>query len=283
MFELRSKYPIAKMAKHLKVSVSGYYKWLNRRGQIKHRKIEITNKIITLFNQFNGIYGSPRIAIELKAQGVRFSRKNVELIMRNNGLYAGSKQVFRVKTIDSNHNMPISPNLLDQKFDVKEINKVWVSDITYIRVGGRWVYLCVIIDLANREVVGWEISDCMSSRIVKNALLKAVKKRKPSPNLIFHSDRGSQYASKSFQRSGLKHFEMIQSMSRKGNCYDNACAESFFHSLKVEEVYKNKYVTEEVARGRIFNYIEGFYNSVRRHSTLDFESPLDWTKLKKIA
>ena len=270
------------MAQYFKVSVSGFYKWLKVKSCLNGRRERMAVLVKSVFNEFNGVYGSPRITKELRARGHKISRKYVELLMRLNGWRAVLKPVFRVQTTDSNHDLPISPNLLMQNFTVKEINKVWVSDITYIRVGSAWLYLCVILDLANREVVGWQLSRRMDSRILVSALLKAVAKRKPLAGLIFHSDRGSQYASKVFRR-WLKRFDMIQSMSRKGNCYDNACAESFFHSLKVEEVYRNKYDTEERARARIFNYIEGFYNSVRRHSTLNYESPKGWLKLQEVA
>lgn len=270
------------MAQYFKVSVSGFYKWLKVKSHLNDRRERMAALVKSVFNQFDGVYGSPRIAKELRARGHKISRRYVELLMRLNGWRAVLKPVFRVQTTDSNHDLPISPNLLKQNFTVKEINKVWVSDITYIRVGSAWLYLCVILDLANREVVGWQLSRRMDSRILVNALLKAVGNRKPPAGLIFHSDRGSQYASKVFRR-WLKRFGMIQSMSRKGNCYDNACAESFFHSLKVEEVYRYKYDTEERARARIFNYIEGFYNSVRRHSTLNYESPKGWLKLQEVA
>lgn len=280
--ELRAQYPVEKMAKYFKVSASGFYKWLKTKSCLNNRRELMAGLIKSVFDQFNGIYGSPRITKELRARGHKISRRYVEFLMRLNSWRAVLKPVFKVQTTDSNHDLPISPNLLNQNFTVKEINKVWVSDITYIRVGHAWLYLCVIIDLANREVVGWQLSRRMDSRILVNALLKALAKRKPPAGLIFHSDRGSQYASKVFRR-WLKRIDMIQSMSRKGNCYDNACAESFFHSLKVEEVYRHKYDTEERACARIFNYIEGFYNSVRRHSTLNYESPKGWLKLQEAA
>jgi putative transposase len=273
---------VEKMAQYFKVSVSGFYKWFKVKSRLNDRRERMAALVKSVFEEFNRVYGSPRIVKELRARGHKISRRYVELLMRLNGWRAVLKPVFKVQTTDSNHDLPISPNLLMQNFTVKEINKVWVSDITYIRVGSAWLYLCVILDLANREVVGWQLSRRMDSRILVSALLKAVANRKPPAGLIFHSDRGSQYASKVFRR-WLKRFGMIQSMSRKGNCYDNACAESFFHSLKVEEVYRNKYNTEERARARIFNYIEGFYNSVRRHSTLNYESPKGWLKLQQAA
>ncbi len=280
--ELRAQYPVEKMAIYFKVSVSGFYKWLKAKTCLDSQRAKMAALVKSVFDQFDGIYGSPRITKELRARGHKISRRYVELLMRLNNWRAVLKPVFKVQTTDSNHDLPISPNLLNQNFTVKEINKVWASDITYIRVGQTWLYLCVILDLANREVVGWQLSRRMDSRILVNALLKAVGNRKPPAGLIFHSDRGSQYASKVFRR-WLKRFGIIQSMSRKGNCYDNACAESFFHSLKVEEVYRNKYDTEERARARIFNYIEGFYNSVRRHSALNYESPKNWLKILQAA
>ena len=280
--EMRAQYPVAKMAEFMKVSVSGFYKWLTVRRTRTSRRETAAKLVKAVFDEFKGIYGSPRITLELRARGHNISRRYVELLMRLNGWSAVLKPVFRVQTTDSDHELPVAPNLLNQNFTVKEINKIWASDITYIRVGNSWLYLCVILDLANREVVGWNLAKRMDARFVVATLLHAIGKRKPEPGLIFHSDQGSQYASHMFRR-WLKRFGIVQSMSRRGNCYDNACAESFFHSLKVEEVYRNRYDNEARARARIFNYIEGFYNSVRRHSALNYESPKGWLKLQQAA
>lgn len=280
--ELRTQYPVVKMAEFLKVSASGFYKWLTVRRTRTNRRETVAKLVKGVFDEFKGIYGSPRITMELRARGHKISRRYVELLMRLNGWRAVLKPVFRVQTTDSDHELPVAPNLLNQNFTVQEPNKVWVSDITYIRVGNSWMYLCVILDLANREVVGWQLAKRMDTRFVITTLVNAIGKRRPAPGLIFHSDRGSQYASYVFRR-WLRRFGIVQSMSRRGNCYDNACAESFFHSLKVEAVYRNRYENEMRARARIFNYIEGFYNSVRRHSALNYESPKNWLKILQAA
>lgn len=278
--EMRTEYPVEKLANYFKISVSGFYKWLKRPSKkVDTRRAKWGKIVHAVFDEFKGRYGSPRITKELHARGYKISRRYVELLMRINQLKATLKTSYKVQTTDSKHDLPISPNLLNQNFDVPQINKVWVSDITYIRVGVKFLFLCIILDLANREVVGWTLSKKMNTQIVVNSLINAAQKRKPPEGLVFHSDRGSQYASKTFRR-WLKHFGMIQSMSRKGNCYDNACAESFFHSLKTEEVYRNNYSCEAVARTRIFSYIEMFYNTVRRHSKLNFESPRNWLRLQ---
>lgn len=280
--ELRAQYPVAKLATFLRVSVSGFYKWLSAKRSRTGRREAIAKLIKAVYDEFNGIYGSPRITMELRARGHRISRRYVEFLMRVNGWRAIRRPVFKVQTTDSDHKLPVAPNLLNQNFTVHAVNRVWVSDITYIRVGMRWLYLCVILDLANREVIAWQLANRMDVRFVVTTLLDAIGKRRPAPGLIFHSDRGSQYASHAFRR-WLKRFGIVQSMSRRGNCYDNACAESFFHSLKVEEVYRNKYQNEQCARARIHNYIEGFYNSVRRHSALNYESPKGWLKFQQAA
>ena len=199
--------------------------------------------------------------------------------MRENGLKARHKKRFRVTT-NSKHDYPISPNLLNRDFTLEKINTCWVSDITYIDTHEGWLYLCSILDLFSRKVVGWSMASHMRADLVIDALDMAVKHRNPPEGLMFHSDRGVQYASGTFRKK-LKSYKMIQSMSRKGNCWDNAPAESFFSTLKIEEVYTHsKYRTREEARKAIFEYIEVFYNRKRSHSFLDYKSPSEYEALK---
>jgi len=227
------------------------------------------------------IYGSPRITEEVRENGIKCSRNRVARLMRRNGIAAKAKRRFKTTT-DSRHNLPVAKNLLNRQFRVDAPNKVWVSDITYIWTAEGWLYLAVILDLFSRKIVGWSMSDRMTQDIVINAFLQAMWRRKPGAGLMFHSDRGSQYASGDFRRLLLEH-GVIQSMSRKGNCYDNAVAESFFHTLKTEVVYHEKYLTREQARKSVFEYIELFYNRVRKHSTLGYCSPWKFEQEAKVA
>jgi len=266
------EFPVKKMAKYLNVSKSRYYKWLKEKPcDRKKRDTELLSVIKKIFKSKKRRYGSPRIHKELQESGYRCGHNRVSRIMRENGLIARQKRKFKVTT-DSKHDFPISPNLLNRQFEVKKRDKVWVSDITYISTLTGWLYLCVVIDLFSRKIVGWSMGSRITAELTKDALLMAIMQRKPAEGLIFHSDRGSQYASHEF-RKVLKQNKMIQSMSRKGNCWDNACAESFFSTLKMEEVFHRIYKTRNEARRSIFEYIAVFYNRQRRHSTLEYMCP----------
>ena len=264
------KFPVEKMCKVLGVSKSSYYHWLKSGPSKRWNENQKLSTLITyIFEQSYQSYGAPRIKAELKAMGVKVSRSRVARIMKANCLYAKRKRKFKVTT-ESNHNYPIAPNLLDQCFKVNRANQVWVSDITYIQTGQGWHYLTVIIDLFNRKVIGWALSDNLTTEatIVK-AWEMAAKNTVLEQPLIFHSDRGVQYASHRFTGI-LKSYKGLisQSMSRKGNCWDNAVAESFFKSLKVEWVYWHKYKLRSQAELSIFQWIETWYNTRRRHSYL---------------
>ncbi len=269
-------FPVKIMAKILKVSRSSYYNWAQRKpGTRELRDKELTAEIKSIFEKKRKLFGSPRIYKELYGGDYSCARSRIARIMRENGLVARSKKRFKVTT-DSKHDYPISPNLLNRNFSVDCINECWVSDITYIDTYEGQLYLCSILDLSSRRAVGWSMADHLRSELAIDALDMAVLHRNPPEGLIFHSDRGIQYASKDF-REKIKSYKMIQSMSRKGNCWDNAPAESFFSTLKIEEVYRQKkYKTREEARIRIFEYIEGFYNRQRSHSFLDFMSPVQY-------
>jgi transposase InsO family protein len=260
------------MCKVLGVSASAYYDW-EREQQSAHerRDLELSALIQQLFIEFRSRYGAPRIQRELAKTGVHVSLKRVSRLMREAGLRAKSARKYKATT-DSNHKLPVAPNLLKQRFDVEQPNTAWVSDITYLWTRQGWMYLAVILDLFSRKVVGWSLSERMTAELVCNALDNAARLRRPGPGLVFHSDRGSQYASQVFRRR-LWRYRMRQSMSAKGNCWDNAVAESFFATLKKELVRNHAFETRAVARTEVFEYIEVFYNRRRAHSVLDYETP----------
>ena len=231
-----------------------------------------------VFVEGRGTYGSRRIRQRLIQKKITMiSRQRVIKLMKESCLEVKTKRKFKATT-DSNHNQPIAPNLLDRKFDVHLPNSYWVGDITYVPTEEGWLYLATVIDLYSRKVIGWSMDSRMKADLVNNALLMAIWQRKPRDGLVWHTDRGSQYASES-HRSILKQHHITQSMSRKGDCWDNAVAESFFHSLKTESIHHHKFKTREEARHVIFEYIEVFYNRVRIHSTNDYLSPVDYESL----
>ena len=223
-------------------------------------------------------YGSPRIHKILLSKGYVCNKKLVERLMKISNIRSKIVTKFKVSTTNSNHELSISPNLLNRKFHVSKPGRVWCSDITYIEVNSKWCYLTTIIDLFNREVVGWDLSESLEAHSLIHCMHKASKLHKPKPGCIFHSDRGIQYASKEF-RNILRENDMTQSMSRKGDCWDNAVSESFFKTLKSELIRNVKYKSMEEAEKSLFNYIEIFYNRKRIHSTLGFTSPIDFRKL----
>ena len=271
----RSLYPVEKMCQILEVSKSGFRKWLTRGLSKRQQEDQLLLKhILAIFKQNRQSYGSPRMTGALRLLGFRVNQKRVERIMRENNVSAAAKKTFRPKTTDSSHKLAISPNLL-RKNKPAAAGQIWVSDITYIMVGESWVYLCMIMDLFTREIVGYTLAEHMRASMVVETLQKAVSRYQPGQGLLFHSDRGVQYASGKFRR-WLTHFGFEQSMSAKGYCYDNAAAESFFKSLKIEEVYRNRYVAFEEAASAIFDYIEIFYNKRRLHSSLGMMSPADF-------
>lgn len=272
----RSEFFVEKMCNLLEVSTSGFYEWLDRSDS--KREIEnqgIVEKIRQIHEGPKRVYGSPRITQELQDECFAVSENRIARLMKKAGISAKTSKKFKVVTTDSKHNYPVSPNLLNRDFAAKKPNQVWLSDITYIRLGNKFGYLCAIMDLFNREVIGWSFAMHMHTDLVVDAFKKAVRKTNPEPSLIFHSDRGSQYASKDF-REHLEIMGFKSSMSRKGDCWDNAPMESFFHTLKTEEVYCKDYKQFKVARNNIFDYIEVFYNRIRKHSSLGYLSPLQY-------
>ena len=231
--------------------------------------------------EVKGAYGSRRMHRELQARGHRIGLARVERLMRDNGIRARHKRRYKATT-DSKHSMPVADNLLQRNFTPEAPNRVWTGDITYIATDEGWLYLAVVLDLFNREVVGWSIKSRMTADIVTDALTMAWFRRKPGADVIFHSDRGSQYASHAM-RDKLAEYGMTASMSRKANCWDNAPTESFFNSLKNERVHGTRYATLAEAEADLFQYIEVFYNRRRRHSTLGYCSPTqflqDWISM----
>lgn len=269
------EWPIKHTCRVLMVSTSGYYKWLRHQdGPGANPQGKLMEEIRRLYEKFNGIYGSPRIHEELKSLGYEVNHKCVERLMREMGLSARPPKRF-VRTTDSDHDGPIAPDLLQQDFSAEGPDQKWVGDITYIATDEGWLYLATVMDLYSRKIVGWSFSDSLERSIAIDALKMAIANRRPKAGLIFHSDRGCQYASHDYRE--LMQCHGIQaSMSRKGCCYDNAAAESFFHSLKVEEVHRHYYRTRDQAQRAIFRYIEAFYNPIRRHSTLGYVSPVQF-------
>ncbi|WP_241243166.1 IS3 family transposase [Paenibacillus whitsoniae] len=280
MEDHRSEFRLEKMCNVLKVSRSGYYKWKSADvSERAKRKEKLTKRIIWHYYDSDETYGSPRIHKELLKEGWTVAERTVGLIMREQGLRSCMARKFRVTTTDSNHDQPIAPNVLEQDFKATKPNEKWVADITYIPCCQGKLYLASILDLYTKEIVGWKLSGRMTTDLVMEALDQAYDSKKPGKGLIHHSDRGSQYASKEY-REQLESYQMKPSMSRKGNCYDNACIEAFHSILKRECIYsKPKFKTKQEAQEKLFQYIEFFYNRKRSNSTIGYMSPVRFEKL----
>ncbi len=233
-------------------------------------------KVIKSHEKSRETYGARRIRQELLEDGESISRERVGRLMKQQGLESKSKRKFKATT-NSNHGRPVAPNLLDREFLVDQADTVYAGDITYIQTDEGWLYLAVLIDLYSRAVVGWAMSDRMTAQLANDALMMAIWKRKPPKGLMLHSDRGSQYASALYQKT-IKDHGFVCSMSRKGNCWDNAPSESFFHTLKTELTHHRRYQTRQESKQEIFEYIEVFYNHQRRHSTIGYQTPLGYDK-----
>jgi putative transposase len=278
------EFPVDLMCEVLDVSKSGYYDWRGRDNSEKEkRELELLRAIEDVYKAGRGNYGSPRIFDQLKGMGHKVSKAKVERTMRRHHIRAKTKRKFRVTT-DSKHNLPVAPNLLERNFSPERPNQVWASDLTYVWTKEGWLFLAVVIDLYSRQVVGWSLDKTMTKELVLSALRQAYFRRQPGTGLIFHSDRGSQYCSKEF-REQLAIYRMLQSQSRRANCWDNACVESFFHTLKTESIYHEVFETREQAERVIFEWVEAFYNRQRKHSTLGYKSPVDFEReaLEKVA
>ena len=273
----RSAYGVERMCRTLRISRSGYYDWLGRGpSQRRLRHDRLTEEIRRVFEGNRKVYGSPRVWRALKAEGKGCGRHQVERLMRENGITPKRRKKFK-KTTDSDHHYPIAVDLVNRVFVAGMPDRLWTSDITYIRTGEGWLYLAVILDVCGRRVVGWGMSARLLDELVTRALKQAIGWRQAKAGLIFHSDRGSQFASAAC-RQILDDHGIRPSMSHKGDCFDNAITESFWATLKRELVYMEKFQTREEAKLKIFDYIEVFYNRQRLHSSLNYKSPVDFEK-----
>lgn len=258
--------------------MSGYYAWRKRQPSRRQQEDERLSKLIRCVHaESRQRYGSPRIHAELQAQGIRCGRKRVARLMRQAGLRGKCKGRRRVCTTESKHKLPVAENVLQQEFTAEQPNTKWVADITYIPTDEGWLYLAVVMDVFSRKVVGWAMDASMTSQLVERALDAALVTRQPPPGLLHHSDRGSQYASHDYQ-ARLQAVQAQVSMSRSGNCYDNALMESFWATLKTELVEEQPFASHAAARCDILLYIEGFYNLRRRHSALGYLSPVEFER-----
>ena len=268
----KAAFPVRLLCRTLQVSRAGFYAWQTRppaRRQQDDDRVSV--QIAAIHAESRQRYGSPRIHAELRDRGCRMGRKRVARLMRVRGLAARRRRRFRTTT-HSRHPFPIAPNVLARQFDRAAPDQAWVTDITYIPTGEGWLYLAVILDLHSRFAVGWAMSARITDDLTLDALNMALARRRPPPGLLHHSDQGSQYASGDYQRVLAQH-GVVCSMSRRGNCWDNAVAESFFATLKVELVHDAAWTTRTTARAELFDYLELFYNGQRRHSALGYLSP----------
>ena len=273
-----SRFDICLMCRVLQVSRAGYYAWRKRAPSahwLKDQRLLV--QIRASHAASNASYGSPRVVHDVRAAGERCSVNRVARLMRANSIRAKRMRHWRTTTL-SNHDLVVAKNTLDRQFNPSGPNQVWVSDITYVRTQQNWLYLTVILDLYSRAVVGWSMSTDMTTPSVMGALQMAIQQRCPGKGLVHHSDRGVQYASHEYQQL-LREHNIQCSMSRKGNCWDNACAESFFSTLKRECIHDQVYSNPQEARRHLFHWIEVVYNRRRRHSTLDYRSPLEFERM----
>lgn len=279
-------YPVTVLCAVMRVSRSGFYDYLNRDTSENNKgsgEAALINRIKEIFAEYRASCGSRRMVKHLLNEGYQIGRYKVRRIMRQLGLIAKTPTRFKLTT-DSKHSLPVAANVLDRKFDVESPNSVWTADISYVWTFEGWLYLAVVMDLHSRQIVGWAMNERMKTQLVLDALAMAYWKRKPSKGLLHHSDRGSQYSSHDYQKQ-LMNYGMIPSMSRKGNCWDNAPTERFFRSLKSERLTGLRFFTRNEAKNEILDYIT-FYNSIRLHSTLGYLTPMAYEKehsLKKIA
>ena len=269
--------PIARLCKVLGVSRSGFLQWRERGPsdrELANRSLDA--QVAVIHAEGKQGYGRIRVTRTLRRSGMRVGAERVRRSLLRQNLRCVYRRKYRVTT-DSSHGKPVAKNLLDRRFDGWEPNRAWTTDITYVLTGEGWLYLAAIVDLGTRRIVGWAMSERMSSKLVCDALQMAYWRRRPTAGLLMHSDRGSQYASDDYRKL-LKQFHMTQSMSWKGNCWDNAPIESFFKTLKVERIYRLQYTSRDQARLDIVNWIEGFYNEKRLHSAIDYRSPADFER-----
>jgi putative transposase len=274
----KEDFPVQRLCQVLGVSQSGYFAWKSRPASPRQREdLVLLAHIRAAFVLSNETYGSPRMTRELQDGGLNVGRRRTARLMRENGLKAWQKRRFK-RTTDSHHAWPVAPNLIEQNFSAERPNQKWNADISSVWTSEGWLYLAIILDLFARRVVGWAVSDRLHKELALEALRKTLAIRQPRKDLIHHSDRGSQYCSTAYQAELRKHGIQI-SMAGRGNCYDNSVVETFFKTLKSELVWRTVFQTRAEAKDAIGRYIDGFYNPVRRHSTLDFVSPVQFERL----
>jgi transposase InsO family protein len=275
---MAQQYHLGDVCQALRVPRSSYYAWRNRQPSVRQQQNQLLRaKLANLFVASRKVYGSPRMTVCLNRAGVPCSRNRVARHMRDLGLKARQKRSFKPKTTDSNHPHPIAKNLLAQADQPKLPNRIWVTDITYIYTAQGWLYLAAVMDLYSRKVVGWATADHLKTSLVEEAMIEAVRSRRPAKGLLHHSDRGCQYASTDY-RQLLSSLKALPSMSSAGNCYDNAAMESFWSTLKTEWLHHRKFNTHAEAKLAIFDYIETFYNPKRLHSALGYQSPVEFER-----
>lgn len=271
--EHQERFAVVDLCRVLEVSTSGFYHWLKEPvGKRERRREKLGAEIARVHEANRGVYGSPRVCAALRQEGQSVCRNTVAKVMKSLGIKARTHRRFRVRTTDSNHAHPIAPNVLGRKFSAARTDQVWLTDITYIPTEEGWLYLAGVMDMCSRRIVGWSMAEHMRAGLVRDALSMAIRSRCPGAGLLHHSDRGVQYACDDYRRQ-LEAHGITVSMSRTGDCYDNAPAESFWGKLKTELVYLERFTTREQARAAIFEYIEVFYNRTRLHSSLGYVSP----------
>lgn len=278
---MKNDHAIRLLCQLLEVSPSGYYDWRQRRAQPSHREMEnqdLRQQIKSIHTRSRQTYGAPRVQADLRKAGRQHGRNRIARLMKEEGLCGRQKGRYRLKTTDSNHDQPIAPNRLAEAPWPVQPNQVWVGDITYIRTAEGWLFLAAILDLYSRKIVGWSLSPRIDTELILAALQMALARHPAPPGLLFHSDRGVQYASSAY-RAALAQAGLLPSMSRKGNCYDNAAMESFWSTLKLELIYRRDLSSARQARSEIFDYVEIFYNRQRAHSALGYLSPIDFESL----
>lgn len=272
-----SEFRVEKMCQVLDVSRSSYYSWLNRPQSERDREnASLLKEICKVHVESRGLYGSIRVTRKLNNKGIKCGKNRVARIMKDNGIQSRIKRKFKATT-NSKHNYPVAANLLDQNFETGKNNEVWIADITYVPTDEGWLYFAGIVDLHRRKVIGWSMDSTMTQQLTIDALNQALLRECPPNGVIHHSDRGSQYAANDYRKLLSKN-GFIQSMSRKGNCYDNACMESFFGTLKTELIYLTRFKTRAEAKQAIFDYVELYYNRIRLHSALGYKSPLEFER-----
>jgi len=279
---MRQQFPISMLCQLLEVSTSGYHEWRCRKPSARRRANErLVTQIRVLHAESFGSYGSPRIHAALIRRGQSVGRERIRRLMQENQI-VGRHRRKRCRTTDSNHALPVAPNLLNQNFDCEALNTVWLADISYLPTGQGFLYFAGMKDLCTKKIVGWSMSATIDAKLVVDALVMAFTRQQPPAGLVVHSDRGSQYASADF-RAMLKQYGMRQSMSRRGNCYDNAPMESFFSSLKGEYLEHQRFATHEAARAAVFAYVETFYNPIRLHSSIGYQPPNEFESMLRKA